>query len=158
MAGLHLARTELTRRLLSPPHVSQLHPSLPKEFTMKTTSILLVAAMFAASGMAVAATQDTAKPAAVPTTAMAPAAAHHHRHHKHHKHHKVSKAHKARDAREAHKAHEAHEARDAHEAHDAKAAAASSMPAPAMAPGMAMAPAKAAPAKAAPAKAPAKTK
>lgn len=97
---------------------------------MKTLSILLVAAMFAASGMAVAASQtDTAKPAT--STAVVPAAAHHkaHKHHKHHKATKATKAHKAHEARE--------EAREAH-----KTVASSSMPAPATA-----APAKANPAK-----------
>lgn len=54
---------------------------------MKTTSILLVATMFAASGMAVAATQDTAKPAAAPTAATSAAASH-----RHHKAHKASAA------------------------------------------------------------------
>ena len=57
---------------------------------MKTSSILLVAAMFAASGMAVAASQDTAKPAA-PTAAAAPAkAATNARHHKAHKANKAA--------------------------------------------------------------------
>ena len=57
---------------------------------MKTSSILLAAAMFAASGMAVAANQDAAKPA-VSTAAAAPAkAATHHRHHKAHKANKAA--------------------------------------------------------------------
>ncbi|MEO6227438.1 MAG: hypothetical protein ABIO61_06235 [Thermomonas sp.] len=54
---------------------------------MKTTSILLVAAMFAASGMAVAANKDAGKPAAAPANAMATAATHHH-----HKAHKAAAA------------------------------------------------------------------